>query len=160
YQGTTSGGTSTAIASTTANVTTLGTTTQYFRAQSAAGCWGIEGSTAVTVNAAPNVSDFNTSAASVCPSTATTVTATSSTLPDATYTVLYDLSGSNTATAATASMVFSGGNGTFTVPGTSLANAGNTTITITKVQNASASCSSNLSSGNTSSFTIYTAPAT
>jgi len=48
FQGTTSGGTSTATPSSSQLVNTSGT--YFFRAQSAAGCWGTEGSAAVTIN--------------------------------------------------------------------------------------------------------------
>ena len=51
YQGTTSGGTSTAILSASQLITTSGT--YYFRARSASGCWGTEGSATVTINPAP-----------------------------------------------------------------------------------------------------------
>jgi hypothetical protein len=51
FQGTTSGGTSTATASSSQTITTSGT--YYFRAQSVAGCWGAEGSVAVTINPLP-----------------------------------------------------------------------------------------------------------
>jgi len=56
FQGTTSGGTSTATPSASQVITTSGT--YYFRAQSAAGCWGAEGSAAIVINplpAAPSV---------------------------------------------------------------------------------------------------------
>jgi len=48
FQGTTSGGTSTLVESTSEVITTSGT--YYFRAQSAQGCWGAEGSAVVTIN--------------------------------------------------------------------------------------------------------------
>jgi hypothetical protein len=51
YQGNTSNGTSTATPSTSQVVASSGT--YYFRAQSAAGCWGPQGSVAVTINAVP-----------------------------------------------------------------------------------------------------------
>jgi hypothetical protein len=51
FQGTVSGGTSTAILSSSETITSSGT--YYFRAQSADGCWGTEGSVAVTVNPRP-----------------------------------------------------------------------------------------------------------
>ena len=54
YQGTTSGGTSIATASTSQLVSATGT--YYFRAQSTAGCWGAEGSAAITINTAPSIS--------------------------------------------------------------------------------------------------------
>ena len=51
FEGTTSGGTSTATPSVSQTVSTSGT--YYFRAQSAAGCWGTEGSVTVTINPLP-----------------------------------------------------------------------------------------------------------
>jgi len=51
YQGTTSGGTSTATPSTSQLVTSTGT--YYFRSQSAAGCWGPEAAISVTINPTP-----------------------------------------------------------------------------------------------------------
>ena len=51
FQGTTSNGTSTATPSTSQVISTPGT--YYFRAQSAAGCWGPEGSAAVLINTPP-----------------------------------------------------------------------------------------------------------
>ncbi len=51
YQGNTSGGTSITTAATSSVVSSSGT--YYFRARSAAGCWGTEGSAVVTINTAP-----------------------------------------------------------------------------------------------------------
>lgn len=53
FQGTTSGGTSTATPATSQVINTVGTNTYYFRSQSAGGCWGPEGSVTVTINAVP-----------------------------------------------------------------------------------------------------------
>ena len=57
FQGTTSGGTSTAIPSATQVVTVTGT--YYFRSQSAAGCWGNQGSVSVTINPVPTATVTN-----------------------------------------------------------------------------------------------------
>ncbi len=53
WQNTTTSGTSTASASTSQLVSA--STTYYFRAQSSAGCWGTQGSAAVTINLVPVV---------------------------------------------------------------------------------------------------------
>ncbi|MDD3687786.1 MAG: C1 family peptidase, partial [Bacteroidales bacterium] len=52
WQGTTAGGESTVTASSSQTVSSSGT--YYFRAQSAAGCWGNEGSAIVTINTVPD----------------------------------------------------------------------------------------------------------
>lgn len=53
YQGTTSLGTSTVTPSTSQTISTNGT--YYFRARSAGGCWGDEGSGTITINTLPTV---------------------------------------------------------------------------------------------------------
>jgi len=57
WQGTTSNGTSTANSNTLQTVTATGT--YYFRAQSAGGCWGTQGSASVTITASPNPVDYS-----------------------------------------------------------------------------------------------------
>ncbi|MBK9338507.1 MAG: PKD domain-containing protein [Lewinellaceae bacterium] len=57
FQGTTSGGMSTANASASEVVTSSGT--YYFRARSADGCWGTEGSVTVTINPLPTANSCN-----------------------------------------------------------------------------------------------------
>ncbi len=78
FQGTTSNGTSTTTPATSQTVTSSGT--YYFRAQSAAGCWGNQGSATVTINAAPAITiQPSTATQTVCqnsPATALSVTAT------------------------------------------------------------------------------------
>ncbi|MEN9323885.1 MAG: hypothetical protein RL699_1665 [Bacteroidota bacterium] len=77
FQGTTSGGTSTATPSTSEVITTSGT--YYFRAQNALGCWGEEASVTVVVN--PSVTADVSIASSdadniICEGTSVTFTAT------------------------------------------------------------------------------------
>ncbi len=74
FQGTTTGGTSTAIASTSQTVSTSGT--YYFRSQSSSGCWGPEGSVTVTINTLPSAVTV-TGAGTFCGST--TISATGGT---------------------------------------------------------------------------------
>lgn len=72
FQGTTSGGTSTATPATSAVITASGT--YYFRAQSAAGCWGVEGSAAVVIQTSAVIT---TTPAVVCLSGSGTIAASS-----------------------------------------------------------------------------------
>ena len=57
FEGTTSGGTSTAVPSASQVVTVTGT--YYFRSQSVAGCWGNEGSVTVSINPVPTAAPTN-----------------------------------------------------------------------------------------------------
>jgi hypothetical protein len=70
FQGTTSGGTSTATASASQVVSASGT--YYFRAQSAAGCWGPEGSVAVVIETPPGITG---TPASICQGASGTIAA-------------------------------------------------------------------------------------
>ncbi|HMG83201.1 MAG TPA: gliding motility-associated C-terminal domain-containing protein [Ferruginibacter sp.] len=71
----------------------------------------------------------------VCPaSSGSTITVTSTTLPDGTYTVNYTLGAPNAGTP-NATMIFSAGTGIFTVPIGILPTAGSTSITITAINN-------------------------
>jgi len=109
-----------------------------------------------TVNPLPDVSSFNTSAATnPCAGSGSVVSVNASTLGSATYTVQYSLSGANTGTG-TATLVTSSGLGTFTT--SALANAGATTVTITSVSNL-LSCNQPVTTGNTVSFTVNPLPA-
>lgn len=71
YQGTTSGGTSTATPSTSQSVSSTGT--YYFRAQSSSGCWGPEAAISVTINPDPAAIG---GASAVCVGATTTLTNT------------------------------------------------------------------------------------
>lgn len=66
YQGVISGGTSTATPATSMVINTPGVHTYYFRARSASGCWGTEGSTTVTINPTPSAFTPTPSSATVC----------------------------------------------------------------------------------------------
>lgn len=156
YQGTTSGGTSTTTASSSQTVSSNGT--YYFRARSSIGCWGTQGSAAVTINPPPNVSSFNTTTSNICLGNANPVSIVSSSLGAGTFTVSYNLSGANSATGATASVTMSGGTGSFSIPASSLTNAGSTTITITNVRN-SLLCNAAPAIGQSATFNVNALPA-
>lgn len=103
-----------------------------------------------------------TSAASAtgpfCVASASVVTLRSSSMPNGTYTVSYNLSGGNTATGSTASMTFASGSGTFT---TSTLNASTTatTITVTGISSGvvgQGACVSTISTNNTATVTVLT----
>ncbi|MGO4772936.1 gliding motility-associated C-terminal domain-containing protein [Flavobacterium sp. W22_SRS_FK3] len=57
-------------------------------------------------------------------------------LEDGTYTILYNVSGSNTATVQSATITVTGENAAFTIPSSLNKNAGNSIITITNITNA------------------------
>ena len=72
FQGTTSGGTSTGLGGSPQTILTSGT--YYFRSQSAAGCWGPQGSATVTINTRPTGSISGST--SVCNGNPATLTIT------------------------------------------------------------------------------------
>lgn len=114
----------------------------------------------LNVRALPNVADFHLiSSTSPCAGAGlgSTILVTSSTLGDGTFTVYYDLSGSNTSTGNSSTMVLAGGAGRFEVPATAVPNAGGTTVTVTSVRNSS-DCNIGLTTGDTISFTVNPLP--
>ena len=106
----------------------------------------------------PVYSLSSTSATSVCTGNPSVVSLTASTagLPTGVYTVTYNLSGSNTATAANATLTVSTA-GTAAFNTLSLLNAGTTTVTITNL--ASAGCNNAIASNNTANIAITSLPA-
>lgn len=100
--------------------------------------------------------------ANICQGNSVTVTLNGSTtnLPVGTYTVTYNLTGTNSATGSTASMTVStAGTGTFTT--SSLANLGATTVTVTNLASGGTSpnnCSSAISTNNSASTTVIATP--
>lgn len=98
---------------------------------------------------------------SSCPGSQATVYM-SAVIPVGTYTVTYNLSGSNTATGNTATMVVtSSGSGSFLT--SSLANSGTTTVTITRLGSGSGNgvdplCYSDISANNIVNITVIPTP--
>lgn len=82
----------------------------------------------------------------------------SSNLSDGNYSIIFNLSGSNTATAIPTVMTVFGGLGAFAIPKALIPNAGTNTITITKITNSITDCTNtaNLSK----SFTVNPLPDT
>ena len=68
------------------------------------------------------------------------VTVNLSGMVDGTYTLNYDLSGSNTLANQNSTVVISGSNGSFTIPTANVPNAGTTTITFNTIQNTTTTC--------------------
>lgn len=97
----------------------------------------------------PNIASFEIAAAATfIKGAATLINIASTTLVDDNYTVNYSLTGSNSYTG-TASMHFSGGQGTFNTE--VLTNGGNTSIVINSITSSTGN-TTNVSSNNTSSF--------
>ncbi|WP_163400014.1 gliding motility-associated C-terminal domain-containing protein [Flavobacterium fluviatile] len=69
-------------------------------------------------------------------------------LEDGTYTILYNVSGSNTATAQVATINVVSGSASFTIPSNLNANSGNSIITITNITNAATPYCTNTASLN------------
>jgi mucin-2 len=93
-----------------------------------------------TINAIPNTAGATVSAQTTCANFGSDVTISgASNLPDGTYTITYNLTGANTATA-TISVTFNAGTATFTIPGTDIANNGDTTVTINDIISTATAC--------------------
>lgn len=118
------------------------------------GCTSTAKNFTVRITARPRIGDFNISAVDGCDGFGATITVNSTTLVNGTYTIVYDLSGTNTSTGNTATMVFNGDSGTFIA--SAATNTGSTDINITEI--SIIGCSSFPSSGNTYTFNINPIP--
>ncbi len=111
----------------------------------------------VTVQAAPNLSNFTSpTATTVCVGSGSVVTVNSTSLGAGSYTAQFTLSGANTG-SSTAVLTMGASNGTFTIPSGSLPNSGSTTVTITGIQNA-LTCVTSPASSNTATFGVNANP--
>jgi gliding motility-associated-like protein len=91
-----------------------------------------------TVLPSPQISTANISITPNCLGVNTLVTLNGMT--DGVYTISYDLSGSNILAGQTATVTIASGTGSFTIPSSSLSNAGITIITFTNVVNTVSGC--------------------
>ena len=89
------------------------------------------------VNSIPDLMDGDLSASDICLAEDGLVTITSSDLADGEYTIDYELAGANTALAQSATALVNNGVGSFTIPATTLAATGTTSITATLISSAS-----------------------
>ncbi|WP_293874860.1 gliding motility-associated C-terminal domain-containing protein [Flavobacterium sp.] len=92
--------------------------------------------------AKPQLAGFNISVSQTCIGTNSIVNF--STMADGVYTLNYDLSGSNTLANQSVVLTIVSGIGSFTIPTTSLPNAGTTIITFTGIVNNATTCTNTL----------------
>ncbi|RXR21308.1 gliding motility-associated C-terminal domain-containing protein [Flavobacterium amnicola] len=96
----------------------------------------------VIVSPTPQVTNATLTAGNVCQNNTNNVNLSNlAPLADGSYTITYNLSGANTATAQTAVITITGGVSSFSIPGGLLANAGITTCTVTSITNNTTTCS-------------------
>lgn len=97
----------------------------------------------LTVSPNPVMNNTMLTLSPVCEgSSALAVLSGMSSLPDGSYTITYNLSGSNSATGQTSVINVVGGVSDFTIPAGLIPNPGNTTVTITSIVNNATTCSS------------------
>lgn len=119
YQGTTSGGTSTATSSSSESVSSTGT--YYFRAQTALGCWGTEGSASVVFNSLPTVASITPSGTNLCDGNSLTLTAGSVTGTGSLVSYNWSGPGSYSSTSSANAVTFAA----------ATTNSGNYSVTVT-----------------------------
>ncbi|WP_416443211.1 gliding motility-associated C-terminal domain-containing protein [Leeuwenhoekiella sp. A16] len=101
---------------------------------------GLETTFNIVVN--PDLSITNISIPSVCENEDVIVTFSDSAanIPDATYSMLFTLSGANVSGSINTTISFEGGFASFTIPESLIPNTGNTTFTITNLKNVGVGC--------------------
>ncbi|WP_264520680.1 gliding motility-associated C-terminal domain-containing protein [Flavobacterium sp. N1994] len=95
-----------------------------------------------TILATPQLATFNVSVSPACLGSGVIVSLNG--MVDGTYTLNYDLSGSNTLAGQSVIVTIASGIGSFTVPSASLPNVGTTVITFTSIVNNTTTCSNTL----------------
>ena len=87
----------------------------------------------------PQIATTNIAVAPICIGSDATVNLTG--MIDGTYTLNYDLLGSNALANQTVIVTIASGNGSFTIPTASISNIGTTVISLTSIQNNTSTCS-------------------
>lgn len=118
------------------------------------GCTSLSNAFLVTITSPPSLADLAITASDACVGAGSIITVNSATLLDGTYTVAYDLDGSNPSAANSTSMSFSSGSGNFAT--VALNNTGSTGITITEI--ALIGCNAIPVLGNTANLTVHALP--
>ncbi|WP_162126287.1 gliding motility-associated C-terminal domain-containing protein [Flavobacterium phycosphaerae] len=109
------------------------------------------------VNAIPDPTGALITAQDTCLASDSAATISGATnLPDGNYTILYDLSGANSATAVSTTVAFVNGTATVIIPGASLTADGATTITVTSITYATTGCSGPLTAPVAANFAVAT----
>ena len=132
----------------------ISSTTTYYVGTTTGGCSSARQAVVATLGNSITLSsaNFNISYTSTtCTGLASGATIESTGLADGTYTVTYSISGANTVSNSTATLIMSSGVGSFTT--SALSNSGSNTITVSNVR-TSAGCNIVPSSGNTASITV------
>ena len=112
-----------------------------------------------SINAIPSSPGATVSAEDTCPNSDSNVTITGiSNLPNGTYSLTYFLSGANSDTD-TISVTFTNGGATFTIPGVSIVNNGQTTVQITSLISPSNTCGISGANALIGNFNVLSDPA-
>jgi gliding motility-associated-like protein len=112
-----------------------------------------------TINAIPSNTGATVSAQDTCPNSDSNVTITGiSNLPNGTYSLIYLLSGANSGTA-TISVTFTNGGTTFTIPGVSIINNGQTSVQINSLTSPSNTCGISGANALIGNFNVISDPA-
>jgi gliding motility-associated-like protein len=126
---------------------------------SAGGCTNANENAVVnfTLYPIPSLTGATISVLATCPNFDSTATITGVTaLNDGTYTILYNLSGANNATALSAILTVTAGVGTFVIPAASLTTGGTTSISITAISSTTSGCGGTLGSTLDANFEVMT----
>jgi gliding motility-associated-like protein len=112
-----------------------------------------------SINAIPSSTGAKVSAEDTCPNSDSNVTITGiSNLPNGTYSLTYLLSGANSGTA-TISVTFTNEGTTFTIPGVSILNNGQTSFQITSLTSPSNTCGISGANALIGNFNVLSDPA-